>query len=132
MRKTVSVMNCILILVSRFQKIRNHLSSIVSTNTSLIYDLAEFNVISICISWVFMRFSSSMQFGRSTTNWVHLFHSVHSSQFHSSSFYKENFRTILEVKGDVICRSGVCLSGELMFLESYGNCDVTNTITLLS
>ena len=22
-------------------------------------------------------------------------------------------------------------SGELMFLESYGNCDVTNTLTLL-
>ena len=26
---------------------------------------------------------------------------------------------------------GVRLSGELMFLESYGNCDVVNTVTLL-
>ena len=26
---------------------------------------------------------------------------------------------------------GVRLSGELMFLESYGNCDVANTVTLL-
>ena len=26
----------------------------------------------------------------------------------------------------------VMVSGELMFLESYGNCDVTNTVTLLS
>ena len=25
----------------------------------------------------------------------------------------------------------VTVSGELMFLESYGNCDVTNTVTLL-
>ena len=25
----------------------------------------------------------------------------------------------------------VCLSGELMFLESYGNCDVTNKVILL-
>ena len=25
----------------------------------------------------------------------------------------------------------VTVSGELMFLENYGNCDVTNTVTLL-
>ena len=27
-------------------------------------------------------------------------------------------------------RCRVTVSGELMFLESYGNCDITNTVTL--
>ena len=27
-------------------------------------------------------------------------------------------------------RCGVTVSGELMFLESYGNCDIANTVTL--
>ena len=32
---------------------------------------------------------------------------------------------------DIATQCGVCLSGEFMFLESYGNYDVTNTVTLL-
>ena len=42
------------------------------------------------------------------------------------------YNTIIQITIDKSSfKWGVIVSGELMFLENYGNCDITNTVALL-